>query len=69
MRMNKDELKGKGKQIKGAIKQEIAVRSGDPALHDEGSGDRALGEVQAGYGKVRRKIGEAVVRAGRRLKR
>ena len=67
--MNKDELKGKGNQIKGVIKQEIAVRTGNPALHDEGSGDRAVGEVQAGYGKARRKIGEAVARVGRKIKR
>lgn len=67
--MNKDELKGKAKQIKGAFKQEVAVRSGNPALHDEGTGDRAEGELQAGYGKARRKIGEAVANVGRKIKR
>jgi uncharacterized protein YjbJ (UPF0337 family) len=67
--MNKDELKGKGKQIKGRVKQEVGVRSGNADLVDEGSGDRAAGEVQEGYGKARRKVGEAVERLGRKVKR
>jgi uncharacterized protein YjbJ (UPF0337 family) len=66
---NKDEVKGTIKQIKGRTKQEIGVRRGDPDLVDEGSGDRAAGEVQEGYGKARRKVGEAVERLGRKVKR
>lgn len=67
--MNKDELKGKAKQIKGHIKQQVGMRRGDPSLVDEGSGDRAAGELQEGYGKARRKLGAAIEKAARKIKR
>lgn len=67
--MNKDEAKGKVKQLKGAVKQDIAVRRGDPALHDEGTGDRAEGELQESFGRGKRKIGEAIERVGRKVNR
>jgi len=67
--MNKDELKGKGKQIKGRVKQEVGMRSGNQRLVNEGSDDRTAGEVQAGYGKARRKVGEAMEELGRKVKR
>ena len=67
--MNKDELKGKHKQIKGQVKQEIGARRGDPDLVSEGDRDRAVGEVQEGYGKARRKVGKAIEEIGRKVKR
>ena len=65
--MNKDELKGKVKQIKGAVKQEIGARTGDPALANQGDNDRAAGEMQERFGKGKRKIGEAIERIGRKV--
>ena len=65
--MNKDELKGKVKQIKGAVKQEIGARTGDPALVDQGAGDRSEGKLQERFGKGKRKIGEAIERVGRKV--
>ena len=67
--MNKDEAKGKVKQIKGSVKEDIAARRGDPALADEGAGDRAEGELQESFGRGKRKIGEAIERVGRKVKR
>ena len=67
--MNKDEAKGKVKQLKGAVKENIAARSGDPALADEGAGDRAKGEIQENYGRGKRKVGEAIESLGRKVKR
>ena len=67
--MNKDELKGKGRQIKGAIKQEVGVRSRNPRLVSEGDSDRAAGEIQEGFGRGKRKVGQAIERIGRKVKR
>jgi uncharacterized protein YjbJ (UPF0337 family) len=67
--MNRDELEGKGEQLKGKIKQAAGDLTGNPDLHDEGVADEAAGDVQEGFGKVRRKVGEAVEELGSKVKR
>jgi len=67
--MNKDELKGKVKQIKGAVKQEVGARTGDPVLADQGASDRSAGKMQERFGKGKRKVGEAIEDIGRKVKR
>jgi uncharacterized protein YjbJ (UPF0337 family) len=66
--MNKDELQGKGKKIKGQVKQEAGRLTGDERLSQEGADDQAEGEIQEGVGKARRKVGEAVESLGRKVK-
>jgi uncharacterized protein YjbJ (UPF0337 family) len=65
---NKDEIKGKVEQVKGKVKQEVGKVTGDQDLHDEGVADEAAGEVQEGFGTVRRKVGEAVKDLGDKIK-
>ena len=67
--MNKDELDGKAHQLKGKLKQAAGDLTDDQRLHDEGVADEAAGEVEEGFGRGRRKIGEAVEDLGRKLKR
>jgi uncharacterized protein YjbJ (UPF0337 family) len=67
--MNKDELKGKVDQIKGKVKQTTGDMTGDERLHDEGVADETQGEVQEGFGRGRRKVGEALEDLGEKLKR
>ena len=67
--MNKDELDGKANQLKGKLKQAAGDLTDDQRLHDEGVADEAAGEVKEGFGRGRRKIGEAVEDLGRKLKR
>lgn len=62
-----DEVKGKGKQIKGAVKEELGKLTGDRKLEDSGKVDRVEGDVQQGFGKTKRKIGEAVEDLGERI--
>jgi len=62
-----DEVKGKGKQVKGAVKEELGKLAGDRDLENSGTADRAKGDVQEGYGKTKRKIGEAVEDLGDRI--
>ena len=67
--MNRDELDGKVKQVKGKVKQGIGDLTDDEQLRDEGVADEAEGDVQEGFGTVRRKVGEAVKDLGNKIKR
>ena len=67
--MNKDEIKGKAKEVKGDIKQKIGHATGDERLHDEGVADEVEGNVQNAFGEGRRKVGEAVKDLGDKIKR
>ena len=58
---NKDEIKGKGKQISGAIKDKTGELIKDRKLEAEGEAERIAGKVQEKTGKARRKTGEAIV--------
>jgi uncharacterized protein YjbJ (UPF0337 family) len=64
---NKSEIKGKGKQIKGAIKVKVGEVTNNPNLEAEGEAERREGKVQEKVGKVRRKVGKVVVKAGKAL--
>lgn len=55
-----DELKGKGKQVSGTVKEKLGEAVNDPNLHERGRQERAEGKVQETVGKARRKVGEAV---------
>jgi len=67
--MNKDEFDGKTEQVKGKIKQATGDLTDDEQLHDEGVADEAAGNVQEGFGRGRRKVGEAIEDIGEKLKR
>lgn len=67
--MNRDELEGKGEQLKGKIKQGIGKMTGDERMKDEGAADEVAGEVQEGFGRGRRKVGEAIEDLGENIKR
>jgi uncharacterized protein YjbJ (UPF0337 family) len=67
--MNKDELNGKADQIKGKVKQATGDLTDDEQLHDEGVADEASGKVQEGFGRGRRKVGEALEDIADKVKR
>jgi uncharacterized protein YjbJ (UPF0337 family) len=67
--MNRDELEGKGEQIKGKIKQAVGDLTDNEELEGEGVADEAAGNVQEGFGKARRKVGETIEDVGQKLKR
>ena len=62
-----DEVKGKGKQIKGTAKEKLGKLAGDRDLQERGRQDRFEGKVQEKTGKVRRKVGEAVEDLGQSI--
>jgi uncharacterized protein YjbJ (UPF0337 family) len=67
--MNRDELDGKADQVKGKIKQGVGDLTDNERLHDEGVADEAAGDVKEGFGKARRKVGEAISDLGDDIKR
>jgi uncharacterized protein YjbJ (UPF0337 family) len=66
---NKDEVKGKFDQAKGAVKENVGRAVNDRDLEAEGQADRASGKVQEGFGTARRKVGEAINDVGDALKK
>jgi len=66
---NRDELEGKKEQVKGKAKQAWGDLTDDERLHDEGVADEAAGDVQEGFGRARRKVGETLEDIGDEIKR
>lgn len=64
---NKDEIKGKGKQVSGSIKDKAGELIKDPKLEAEGEAERTAGKLQEKSGKARRKTGEAVQKVGKAI--
>jgi uncharacterized protein YjbJ (UPF0337 family) len=62
-----NELKGKGKQVKGAAKEKLGRLVGNRDLEDRGSDEQFEGKVQEKVGKARRKVGEAVEDLGEKI--
>ncbi|UEM06061.1 CsbD family protein [Skermanella rosea] len=54
--MNRDQIAGAAKDIKGDIKKEIGDLTGNQALKDEGNLDKAEGKVQKGVGNLKDKL-------------
>jgi uncharacterized protein YjbJ (UPF0337 family) len=64
---NKDEIKGKGKQISGTIKGKVGELIKDPKLEAKGEAERVTGKIQEKTGEARRKTGEAIKKAGKAI--
>ncbi len=67
--MNRDELEGQAEQVKGKVKKAVGDLTDNERLHDEGAADEAAGDVQEGFGRARRKVGEAIEDIGDNIKR
>lgn len=66
---NKDEIKGKYDQVKGNVKEKAGQVFDDPELENEGSADRAGGELREGYGTAKRKVGETIEDIGKAVRK
>lgn len=62
---NKDEVKGKFDQAKGAVKENVGRAVNDEELESEGAADRAGGNIREGYGTAKRKVGETIEDIGK----
>jgi uncharacterized protein YjbJ (UPF0337 family) len=64
---NKDEVKGKFDQAKGAVKENVGRATNDPDLESAGQADRAGGNLREGFGTARRKVGDAIEDIGEKI--
>ncbi|HQU81719.1 MAG TPA: CsbD family protein [Pyrinomonadaceae bacterium] len=73
---NKDEVKGTWEQVKGAVKDKVGEATNDRDLEAEGEVQRAEGETQETWGKIKRgvsetvdAVGDAISNAGKNINR
>ncbi len=66
---NRDELEGKFDRAKGTTKETVGRAVNDRELEQEGRDDQTGGEVQEGFGKARRKVGEAIEDVGEAVRK
>jgi len=67
--MNKNEVRGKARQLKGRVKEAAGVVTGNRHLENEGAAERTGGEIEAELGKARRKVGAALTGLGKAIKK
>lgn len=67
--MNKDEVQGKARNLKGRVKEAAGTLTGNKRLESDGANDRTAGAAQDTVGKARRKVGEAIENMGRNIKK
>lgn len=67
--MNRDEIKGKARDVKGRIKRASGVLTGNPRLESEGADEQEIGQAQADLGRARESLGRAVEKLGQKIKR
>lgn len=54
--MNKDQVKGDGKQTKGHVKEAAGKILGDKDMEDKGKIQNAAGKVQKGFGDLKEEV-------------
>ena len=58
--MNKDQVKGRIEQAKGAVKETTGKVVGNKKLETEGQIDKATGKMQATYGDIKEDVKDAL---------
>jgi uncharacterized protein YjbJ (UPF0337 family) len=54
----KDEIAGKVKEVKGAVKEKVGQLTNDSDLEGEGVGEKIAGKVQKKVGQVEKVLGK-----------
>ena len=57
--MNKDQVEGRVKEVKGKAKQVAGIVVGDKKLEQKGRVQNAVGKAQAGYGDLKKDLKKA----------
>jgi uncharacterized protein YjbJ (UPF0337 family) len=60
--MNKDQVKGRIEQAKGAVKETAGKVVGNRKLETDGQIDQATGKTQAAFGDIKEDVKDAVKR-------
>ena len=64
-----DRIAGNWKQFKGDIRTKWGDLTDNEGLRDEGAADEAKGDLQEGFGKAKRKVGDTIEDMGEDIKR
>lgn len=54
--MNKDQVKGRLKEVEGKVKEVTGKVVGNKTLEEKGKVENATGKVQAGYGDLKNEV-------------
>jgi uncharacterized protein YjbJ (UPF0337 family) len=66
--MNRDELEGETKNLKGRVEEALGTLTGNQDLQAEGASEQADGVAQERVGEAHRTLGEAIEKLGKRIK-
>lgn len=58
--VNKDQVAGVAKQVKGSIKEAAGKATGNRQTQAEGTADKVAGKVQKTYGDAKQKIKDSL---------
>lgn len=58
--VNKDQVKGVARQVKGSIKDAAGKAIGNEQMQAEGKAGKVAGKIQKGFGDAREKIKKAL---------
>jgi uncharacterized protein YjbJ (UPF0337 family) len=58
--VNKDQVAGVAKQIKGSVKEAAGKATGNRQTQAEGTADKIAGKVQKAYGDVKDRVNKAL---------
>jgi uncharacterized protein YjbJ (UPF0337 family) len=58
--VNKDQVAGVAKQVKGSVKEAAGRATGNRQTQAEGTADKVAGKVQKAYGDVKEKVRKAL---------
>lgn len=58
--VNKDQVKGVAKQVKGSVKETAGRVTGNRQTEAEGVAEKTAGKVQKGFGDVKEKVKRAL---------
>lgn len=58
--VNKDQVSGVAKQVKGAVKEAAGKATGNRRTQAEGTADKVAGKVQKAYGDAKQKVKDAL---------
>ena len=58
--VNKDQVKGVAKQVKGSVKETVGKATGNKRTEAEGTVEKTAGKVQKGFGDAKEKVKRAL---------
>ncbi|KQZ99651.1 hypothetical protein ASD64_15145 [Mesorhizobium sp. Root157] len=58
--VNKDQVAGVAKQVKGSVKETAGKATGNKQTQAEGTAEKIAGKVQKAYGDVKQKVKNAL---------